>query len=76
MNAPLTPFKAEQKSGFGILPKNGNWIIFQFVLLVIKELSLSYLVIGNYLVLVKSDFDMVISGEPYLALIPDPVMLC
>ena len=35
---------------------------------IIKELSLSYLEIGNYLVIVKSDFDMVISEEPYLAL--------
>ena len=35
---------------------------------VITEMSLSSLVLGDYLVIVKSDFDMVISDEPYLAL--------
>ena len=34
----------------------------------IAELSLSSLVLGDYLVIVKSDFDLVISEEPYLAL--------
>ena len=35
---------------------------------VIREMSLSSLVLGDYLVIVKSNFDMVLSGEPYLAL--------
>ena len=34
----------------------------------IAEMSLSSLVVGNYLVIVKSDFDIVVSEEPYLAL--------
>ena len=34
----------------------------------IAEMSLSTMVVGNYLVIVKSDFDIVISEEPYLAL--------
>ena len=39
-----------------------------FDLKVITEISLSSMVLGDYLVIVKSDFDMVISEEPYLAL--------
>ena len=35
---------------------------------VIAELSLSSLDFGNYLVIVKSDFDIIIAEEPYLAL--------
>ena len=35
---------------------------------VISELTLSSLVLGDYLVIVKSDFDLVVSEEPYLAL--------
>ena len=35
---------------------------------VIREMSLSSFVLGDYLVIVKSDFDLVLSNEPYLAL--------
>ena len=35
---------------------------------VIREMSLSSFVLRDYLVIVKSDFDLVLSNEPYLAL--------
>ena len=38
------------------------------IMSVIKEMSLSSLALGDYLVIVKADFDMVLSDEPYLAL--------
>ena len=37
------------------------------IMLVLRELSLSSLLLGDYLVILRSDFDIIISGEPYLA---------
>ena len=37
------------------------------IMLVLRELSLSSLLLGDYLVILRSDFDLFISGEPYLA---------
>ena len=35
---------------------------------IIADLGLSSLLLGDYMVIVKSDFDLILAGEPYLAL--------
>lgn len=37
------------------------------IMVVLRELSLSSVLLGDYLVILRSDFDLFISGEPYLA---------
>ena len=37
------------------------------IMVVLRELSLSSVLLGDHLVILRSDFDLFISGEPYLA---------
>ena len=37
------------------------------IMVVLRELSLSSVLLGDYLVILRSDFDLFISGDPYLA---------